>query len=103
MNELLTWEWLEQAVRGFLVSYNRTVGSVFAEDWRVTVYAHGDTFAVSIVGENGESTSATRVKTRRQFVLLAAVHGVPLRGVARIELDLGRCRPWMRPDEQPNG
>lgn len=78
-NDPITFDWLESIIRGFMTV--GMVGGVYAKDWRVTAHRQPNGgFAFSIVGENGEYANAN-CKTRTQFIRLASVVGLPLRGI----------------------
>ncbi len=81
-NDPITMDWLKAVVRGFDVSTNGHVGGVRAKDFVVLVKrTPAGKCLVTIEDVDSDERVAGSVRTRTQFVRMASVVGLPLRGI----------------------
>lgn len=81
-NDPITMDWLKAVVRGFDVSTNGHVGGVRAKDFVVLVNrTPNGKCLVTIQAVDADEHIAGSIRTRTQFVRMASVVGLPLRGI----------------------
>jgi len=81
-NDPITMKWLEHVVRGFTAVSNGSVGGVRAEDFNVLVNRlETGKFLVTITAHDTDLLVSGSIRTRTQFIRMAAFVGLPLRGV----------------------
>lgn len=81
-NAPITMEWLENVVRGFMTASNGSVGGVRTQDFDVLVNRlETGKCLVTITAHDTDQHIAGSIRTRTQFIRMASVVGLPLRGI----------------------
>lgn len=81
-NDPITMDWLTAIVRGLQACSNKLVASVRAEDFDVLVHRQPNgAFAVTLTSHDGGGHVNGSIRTRTQFIRMASVVGLPLRGI----------------------